>query len=194
MQLLVRHDPPPPEMIDIVLTRGPGEKLGISIRGGVKGHAGNPLDETDEGIFISKINPDGAAYRDGRIKVGQRILEVNGQSLLGCSHSEAVRTLRAIGDHANFLLCKGYNPDEVTVCGLQAEHPALSDISPGVIANTLIQRADSSFLCGRRTHVRGKADSPTRNQYAAGATGVGEGGVGKRGEKEKGAIEENKRC
>uniref|UniRef100_F7A8B4 PDZ domain-containing protein n=1 Tax=Ciona intestinalis TaxID=7719 RepID=F7A8B4_CIOIN len=110
MRLLVRHDPPPPEMAEIHLVRNPGEKLGISIRGGVKGHPGNPLDETDEGIFISKINPDGAAFRDGRISVGQRILEVNGQSLLGCTHSEAVRTLRAIGDEANFLLCKGYDP------------------------------------------------------------------------------------
>ena len=42
-------------MKEIVLMRYPGEKLGISIRGGVKGHAGNPQDETDEGIFISKV-------------------------------------------------------------------------------------------------------------------------------------------
>lgn len=33
----------------------PGEKLGISIRGGARGHAGNPFDPTDEGIFISKV-------------------------------------------------------------------------------------------------------------------------------------------
>jgi hypothetical protein len=33
----------------------PGEKLGISIRGGAKGHPGNPLDTKDEGIFISKV-------------------------------------------------------------------------------------------------------------------------------------------
>ena len=33
----------------------PGEKLGISIRGGAKGHPGNPLDPKDEGIFISKV-------------------------------------------------------------------------------------------------------------------------------------------
>lgn len=38
--------------------RNPGEKLGISIRGGVKGRPGNPLDETDEGIFISKVSFD----------------------------------------------------------------------------------------------------------------------------------------
>ena len=33
----------------------PGEKLGISIRGGAKSHPGNPFDKSDEGIFISKV-------------------------------------------------------------------------------------------------------------------------------------------
>lgn len=42
-------------MQEIVINKQPGEKLGISIRGGAKGHAGNPFDPTDEGIFISKV-------------------------------------------------------------------------------------------------------------------------------------------
>lgn len=40
---------------EIAIHKQPGEKLGISIRGGAKGHAGNPFDPTDEGIFISKV-------------------------------------------------------------------------------------------------------------------------------------------
>lgn len=39
-----------------MIQKQPGEKLGISIRGGAKGHAGNPFDATDEGIFISKVS------------------------------------------------------------------------------------------------------------------------------------------
>ncbi len=46
-----------------------GEKLGMHIKGGLRGHRGNPLDKTDEGVFISKINSGGAAKRDGRLKV-----------------------------------------------------------------------------------------------------------------------------
>lgn len=42
---------------EVVIQKQPGEKLGISIRGGAKGHAGNPFDPTDEGIFISKVTP-----------------------------------------------------------------------------------------------------------------------------------------
>lgn len=61
--------------------KGPGERLGISIRGGAKGHPGNPLDKTDEGIFVSKVNEGGVAFKDGRLKVGQRLLEVRGCDL-----------------------------------------------------------------------------------------------------------------
>jgi protein scribble len=46
------------------------EKLGMHIKGGLRGHRGNPLDRTDEGIFVSKINSGGGARRDGRLKVG----------------------------------------------------------------------------------------------------------------------------
>ncbi|PIK34568.1 hypothetical protein BSL78_28609, partial [Apostichopus japonicus] len=98
---------------EVFITKAPGEKLGISIRGGNKGHPGNPLDKNDEGIFISKINDVGAAAREGTLGVGQRILEVNGQSMLGCKHGEAVRALRGAGDKLTLLVCDGYDPEEV---------------------------------------------------------------------------------
>ena len=37
------------------VNKAEGEKLGISIRGGARGQPGNPMDSTDEGIFISKV-------------------------------------------------------------------------------------------------------------------------------------------
>lgn len=46
-----------------------GERLGMNIKGGVQGSPGNPLDKSDEGVFISKINSNGAVHRDGRLKV-----------------------------------------------------------------------------------------------------------------------------
>ncbi|XP_072175849.1 uncharacterized protein [Diadema setosum] len=113
IQLVVRHDPPPKGLIEINVPKAPGEKLGISIRGGNKGHPGNPLDKNDEGIFISKVNAVGAAARDGRLKVGQRLLEVNGQSMLGARHREAVMALRGCGDHLSVLVCDGYDSSEV---------------------------------------------------------------------------------
>ncbi|NXG96963.1 SCRIB protein, partial [Loxia leucoptera] len=110
LSMLVRRDPPPPGMQEICIEKAPGEKLGISIRGGAKGHAGNPFDPTDEGIFISKVSSSGAAARDGRLQVGMRILEVNHQSLLGMTHTEAVQVLRAVGDALLVLVCDGFDP------------------------------------------------------------------------------------
>ncbi|XP_077349603.1 protein scribble homolog isoform X13 [Lithobates pipiens] len=125
LRLLVRRDPPPTGMQEICIVKTPGEKLGISIRGGAKGHPGNPLDPTDEGVFISKVSSSGAAARDGRLKVGMRILEVNQQSLLGMTHTEAVQALRGVGDTLLVLVCDGFDP--VSTNSIEA--------SPGVIAN-----------------------------------------------------------
>lgn len=90
-----------------------GERLGMHIKGGLKGQRGNPLDQNDEGVFISKINSSGAVRRDGRLKVGMRILEVNGQSLLGATHQEAVDSLRLSGARLNMVVCKGYEKSDL---------------------------------------------------------------------------------
>uniref|UniRef100_A0A673ZHB3 Protein scribble homolog n=1 Tax=Salmo trutta TaxID=8032 RepID=A0A673ZHB3_SALTR len=125
IRMLVRRDPSPPGMEEIVIQKQPGEKLGISIRGGAKGHAGNPFDATDEGIFISKVSSSGAAARDGRLLVGMRILEVSNHSLLGMTHTEAVCVLRAVGDTLVMLVCDGFDPGNA----------AAIEASPGIIAN-----------------------------------------------------------
>ncbi|XP_058035022.1 protein scribble homolog isoform X12 [Ahaetulla prasina] len=125
LRMVVRRDPPPPGMEEICIEKRPGEKLGISIRGGAKGHAGNPFDPTDEGIFISKVSSAGAAARDGRLRMGLRILEVNQQSLLGMTHAEAVQVLRSVGDQLLVLVCEGFDSKAM----------AALEMSPGIIAN-----------------------------------------------------------
>ncbi|XP_026305518.1 protein scribble homolog isoform X3 [Piliocolobus tephrosceles] len=158
LSLLVRRDPAPPGLRELCIQKAPGERLGISIRGGARGHAGNPRDPTDEGIFISKVSPTGAAGRDGRLRVGLRLLEVNQQSLLGLTHGEAVQLLRGVGDTLTVLVCDGFDASssaalEGSAAGLSsvqglftgarvcrlASHPSgrqgRKKVSPGVIAN-----------------------------------------------------------
>ena len=65
------------------------------------------------------MNSSGAAARDGRLKVGMRILEVNGTSLLGATHVDAVRSLRTAGDNLSLIVCDGY--DEEAAAALQEE-------------------------------------------------------------------------
>ncbi|CAM9652419.1 unnamed protein product [Lampetra planeri] len=126
IHMFVQHDPPPLGMQEIEIEKRVGEKLGMSIRGGARSHPGNPFDSGDEGIFISRINSSGACGREGQLRVGMRLLEVNGQSLLGATHTEAVRALRSVGDKLAVLVCHGYDASAAT------------EISPGIIANPFI--------------------------------------------------------
>ena len=38
-----------------------------------------------DGMLVQRVEPDGAAGRDGRLRVGDRLTHVNGHSLAGCS-------------------------------------------------------------------------------------------------------------
>ncbi|XP_045496606.1 protein lap4 isoform X6 [Colias croceus] len=116
LTLTVRHDPLPLGFQELTIIKQEGEKLGMHIKGGLNGQRGNPNDPNDEGVFISKINSGGAARRDGRLKVGMRLLEVNGVSLLGATHNEAVNALRsATLAPLHLVVCHGYSrPDKFT--------------------------------------------------------------------------------
>ncbi|KAK8394993.1 hypothetical protein O3P69_006032 [Scylla paramamosain] len=107
--LTVRHDPQPKGLKEVVIKKQVGERLGMNIKGGVQGSPGNPLDKSDEGVFISKINSNGAVHRDGRLKVGLRLLEVNDSSLLGITHEEAVAVMRSAGSTIRLVVCDGYD-------------------------------------------------------------------------------------
>ncbi|XP_059220080.1 protein lap4 isoform X12 [Stomoxys calcitrans] len=119
IKLTIQHDPLPAgfqtiqvdyiPVEEIIISKTDGERLGMHIKGGLNGQRGNPVDPTDEGVFVSKINSVGAARRDGRLKVGMRLLEVNGNSLLGASHQDAVNVLRAAGNDIHLVVCKGYD-------------------------------------------------------------------------------------
>ncbi|XP_070507220.1 protein lap4 isoform X5 [Chironomus tepperi] len=113
IKLTVQHDPLPAGFQEVTIIKTDGERLGMHIKGGLKGQRGNPLDPNDEGVFISKINSSGAVRRDGRLKVGMRILEVNGQSLLGATHQEAVESLRLSANRLNLVVCKGYDKSDL---------------------------------------------------------------------------------
>ncbi|CAK1544075.1 unnamed protein product [Leptosia nina] len=121
LALTVRHDPLPLGFQDLTIVKQEGEKLGMHIKGGLNGQRGNPNDPNDEGVFISKINSGGAARRDGRLKVGMRLLEVNGISLLGATHNEAVNALRsATNAPLHLVVCHGYSRPEKYTTGSES--------------------------------------------------------------------------
>ncbi|XP_072611795.1 tyrosine-protein phosphatase non-receptor type 13 isoform X23 [Vulpes vulpes] len=62
------------------------------------------------GIYVKAVIPKGAAESDGRIHKGDRVLAVNGVSLEGATHKQAVETLRNTGQVVHLLLEKGQSP------------------------------------------------------------------------------------
>ncbi|XP_056617919.1 multiple PDZ domain protein isoform X3 [Triplophysa dalaica] len=77
----------PPQCKNISLERGP-DGLGFSIVGGF----GSP--HGDLPIYVKTVFSKGAASEDGRLKRGDQIVAVNGQSLEGVTHEEAVGILK----------------------------------------------------------------------------------------------------
>ena len=43
-----------------------------------------PEGDRSGGMLVQRVEPDGAAGRDGRLRVGDRLTQVNGHSLAGC--------------------------------------------------------------------------------------------------------------
>uniref|UniRef100_A0A8C3L580 Tyrosine-protein phosphatase non-receptor type 13 n=1 Tax=Chrysolophus pictus TaxID=9089 RepID=A0A8C3L580_CHRPC len=59
------------------------------------------------GIYVKAVIPKGAAEEDGKIEKGDRVLSVNGVSLEGATHKQAVEMLRNTGQVVHLLLEKG---------------------------------------------------------------------------------------
>uniref|UniRef100_A0A3Q3IP13 Tyrosine-protein phosphatase non-receptor type 13 n=1 Tax=Monopterus albus TaxID=43700 RepID=A0A3Q3IP13_MONAL len=80
----------PGELFDIELSKK-DSGLGISVTGGVN------TTVKHGGIYVKTIIPGGAAELDGRIQKGDRVVAVNGRSLEGATHEQAVEALRDTG-------------------------------------------------------------------------------------------------
>ncbi|XP_065500760.1 ras-associating and dilute domain-containing protein [Caloenas nicobarica] len=58
------------------------------------------------GIYIRTLIEDGPAAADGRLSIGDRILAVNGTSLIGADYQSAVDLIRSGGKKLRFLVAK----------------------------------------------------------------------------------------
>ncbi|XP_066507154.1 disks large homolog 2 isoform X6 [Hoplias malabaricus] len=118
VRLYVRRRRPMLEtVVEIKLIKGP-KGLGFSIAGGV----GNQHIPGDNSIYVTKIIDGGAAQKDGRLQVGDRLLMVNNYTLEEVTHEEAVVILKntsdvvylKVGKPTSVYLSDPYGPPDIT--------------------------------------------------------------------------------
>ncbi|XP_013873220.1 disks large homolog 1 isoform X2 [Austrofundulus limnaeus] len=104
-------------VMDIKLVKGP-KGLGFSIAGGV----GNQHVPGDNSIYVTKIIEGGAAHKDGRLQIGDKLVAVNGSCLDEVTHEEAVAALKSTPDvvylrvakHSAIFINENFPPPDVT--------------------------------------------------------------------------------
>ena len=79
--------------------------FGLDISGGID----RPYTPQDSGIFVSALRPRGLAERSGRLDVGDKIIEVNGESVLEVNHEDAVALFIADRTKVELRIHKNYD-------------------------------------------------------------------------------------
>ncbi|XP_074527539.1 disks large homolog 2 isoform X14 [Halichoeres trimaculatus] len=182
VRLYVRRRRPMLEtIIEIKLIKGP-KGLGFSIAGGV----GNQHIPGDNSIYVTKIIDGGAALKDGRLHVGDRLLMVNNYSLEEVSHEEAVAILKntsdvvylKVGKPTNVYLSDPYGPPDIT----HSFSPGMENhISSPVNSGTLEYKSSLPPISPGRysplpKHLLGEEDinrDPRKVVLHKGSTGLG---------------------
>uniref|UniRef100_A0A8C9V5X9 Discs large MAGUK scaffold protein 4 n=1 Tax=Scleropages formosus TaxID=113540 RepID=A0A8C9V5X9_SCLFO len=114
---VMRRKPAAEKVTEIKLIKGP-KGLGFSIAGGV----GNQHIPGDNSIYVTKIIEGGAAHKDGRLQIGDKILAVNNVCLEDVMHEDAVAALKntaevvylRVAKPSSLYLTNSYNPPDIT--------------------------------------------------------------------------------
>ncbi|XP_077159677.1 partitioning defective 3 homolog isoform X3 [Paroedura picta] len=114
-------------------TKRIGKRLNIQLRKGTEG-LGFSITSRDvpvggsAPIYVKNILPRGAAIQDGRLKAGDRLIEVNGVDLTGKTQEEVVSLLRStkMGGTVSLLIFRqeeAFHPRELTTEQSQSQMP-----------------------------------------------------------------------
>ncbi|XP_051047256.1 disks large homolog 1 isoform X13 [Phodopus roborovskii] len=125
-----RRKPASEKIMEMKLIKGP-KGLGFSIAGGV----GNQHIPGDNSIYVTKIIEGGAAHKDGKLQIGDKLLAVNSVCLEEVTHEEAVTALKNTSDFVYLKVAKptsmyindGYAPPDITNSSSQ---PVDNHVSP----------------------------------------------------------------
>ncbi|NXV23091.1 ERBIN protein, partial [Cepphus grylle] len=78
-------------------------ELGFSISGGVGGR-GNPFRPEDDGIFVTRVQPEGPASK--LLQPGDKIIQANGYSFINIDHGQAVSLLKTFQNAVELVIVR----------------------------------------------------------------------------------------
>lgn len=138
---------PETEKLQVELTKD-ANGLGITIAGYVC--------EKEElsGIFVKSVSPGSAADLNGRIRVNDRIIEVDGQSLQGFSNHQAVELLKQSGQVVNLRLER------------YLRGPKYEQLQQAIAANDKIPSVPSTPSRSTTVHLPSSTPTPLRSSTA----------------------------
>ncbi|XP_076420546.1 multiple PDZ domain protein isoform X22 [Peromyscus maniculatus bairdii] len=115
----------------VELWREPSKSLGISIVGGRGMGSRLSNGEVMRGIFIKHVLEDSPAGKNGTLKPGDRIVEVDGMDLRDASHEQAVEAIRKAGNPVVFMVQSIINkPRAPSQSESESEKAPLCDVPP----------------------------------------------------------------
>uniref|UniRef100_A0A9J8DI86 Membrane-associated guanylate kinase, WW and PDZ domain-containing protein 1 n=1 Tax=Cyprinus carpio carpio TaxID=630221 RepID=A0A9J8DI86_CYPCA len=131
--------------------------FGFSIRGGR---------EYKMDLFVLRLAEDGPAIRNGRMRVGDQIIEINGESTRDMTHARAIELIKSGGRRVRLLLKRGtgqvpeYADNPAPWDAHTTASPSLSEVAPPL---------DSLSNPSASSHVNPPTDPPhTSSLEAAG--------------------------
>ncbi|GCB73523.1 hypothetical protein scyTo_0002603 [Scyliorhinus torazame] len=163
-----------PELYTVELDKGP-KGFGFSLRGGR---------EYNMDLYVLRLAEDGAAIRNGKMKVGDEILEINGETTKNMKHSRAIELIKNGGRRVCLFLKRGngyvpeYDPNndrgssttgsqnvpEVKYLSERRPHPSLEPNYPPEIHKSSQHRerriSQQEEPIGRKEHSR-----PTKEHH-----------------------------
>ncbi|XP_071993477.1 erbin isoform X2 [Engystomops pustulosus] len=92
---------PQPAVVRIRLLKDP--ELGFSISGGVGGR-GNPFRPGDDGIFVTRVQPEGPASK--LLQPGDKIIQANGYNFMNIDHGQAVSLLKKFQSAVELIILR----------------------------------------------------------------------------------------
>ncbi|XP_051237698.1 membrane-associated guanylate kinase, WW and PDZ domain-containing protein 2-like isoform X2 [Dicentrarchus labrax] len=114
--------------------------FGFSIRGGR---------EYKMDLFVLRLAEDGPAIRNGRMRVGDQIIEINGDSTRDMTHARAIELIKAGGRRVRLLLKRGTGQVPEYDCAgpwdsLSTTHSALQEVTLETHQNPLLSSHPAS--------------------------------------------------